>query len=290
MLDAVGRSVPRKDGIGKATGEARYADDLRFPGMLLARTIRSTIPCGRLTGARLDLGAPGFTVVDHRDIPGRNVVALIADDQPCLVERDIRHVAEPVLLLAHESADALRAARVALDEEPTEPVYDPEQSPTSFKDILIQKGDLDAGFAAAAHVIEGTYRTGHQEHVYIEPQGVIAVPEDGGITVYGSIQCPYYVHRALTVLLGEAVRHIRVVQTETGGGFGGKEEFPSGLAGHASLLALKAGRPVKLVYDRAEDMLATTKRHPSIVRHRTGVARDGRLVAMDVDVVLDGGA
>ncbi len=290
MLDAVGRSVPRKDGIGKATGEARYADDLRFPGMLLARTIRSTIPCGRLIGARLDLGAPGFTVVDHRDIPGRNVVALIGDDQPCLVEREIRHVAEPVLLLAHESAETLLAARVTLDQEPSEPVYDPERSPTSFKDILIEKGDLDAGFAAAAHVIEGIYRTGHQEHEYIEPQGVIAVPEDGGIAVYGSIQYPYYVHRALTVLLGDAVGHVRVVQTETGGGFGGKEEFPSGLAGHAALLALKAGRPVKLVYDRAEDMLATTKRHPSIVRHRTGVTSDGRLLAMDVDVVLDGGA
>ena len=290
MLDAVGRSVPRKDGIGKATGQARYADDLRFPGMLHARTIRTTIPCGRLAGVKLDLGAPGFTVVDHRDIPGPNVVALIEDDQPCLVEREIRHVAEPVLLLAHESAEALLAAQVTLDEEPFEPVFDPELSPTSFKNILIEKGDVAAGFAAAAHIVEGTYRTGHQEHVYIEPQGVIAMPEDGGIAVYGSIQCPFYVHRALVVLLGDAVRHVRVVQTETGGGFGGKEEFPSGLAGHAALLALKAGRPVKLVYDRVEDMVATTKRHPSIVRHRTGVAPDGRLVAMDVDIILDGGA
>ncbi len=267
MLDAVGRSVPRKDGIGKATGEARYADDLRFPGMLLARTIRSTIPCGRLIGARLELGAPGFTVVDHRDIPGSNVVALITDDQPCLVEREIRHIAEPVLLLAHESAEALLGAQVMLDEEPGEPVYDPERSPISFKTILIEKGELDAGFAAAAHVIEGTYRTGHQEHVYIEPQGVIAVPEDGGITVYGSIQCPYYVHSALTVLLGDAVGHVRVVQTETGGGFGGKEEYPSMLAGHAALLALKAGRPVKLVYDRSggharDDQAASLDRAP----------------------------
>ncbi len=120
---------------------------------------------------------------------------------------------------------------MTLNEEPSEPVFDPELSPTSFKDILIEKGDLDAGLAAAAHVIEGTYRTGHQEHVYIEPKGVIAVPEDGGMAVYGSIQCPYYVHRALLVLLGDAVKHVRVVQTETGGGFGGKEEFPSGARG-----------------------------------------------------------
>ncbi|HEX6049804.1 MAG TPA: molybdopterin cofactor-binding domain-containing protein, partial [Gemmatimonadaceae bacterium] len=87
-----------------------------------------------------------------------------------------------------------------------------------------------------------------------------------------------------------SVSHVRVVQTETGGGFGGKEEFPSAIAAHAALLALKSGRPVKLIYDRAEDMVATTKRHPSIVRHRTGVTRDGRIVAMDIDVLLDGGA
>jgi CO/xanthine dehydrogenase Mo-binding subunit len=290
MLNAVGRNVARKDGIGKATGQARYVDDLRFPGMLFGRTIRTTVPCGRLAGLRLQFDPKGFTVVDHRDIPGRNVIALIEDDQPCLVEHEIRHVAEPVLLLAHESREALLAASVVLEEQAGTPILDPERSPTAFRTILIEKGDIGAGFAEADHIIEGTYRTGHQEHVYIEPQGVIAVPEEGGMAVYGSIQCPYYAHRAIAVVLGDAVSHIRVVQTETGGGFGGKEEYPSGVAAHAALLALKAGRPVKLVYDRVEDMLATTKRHPSIVRHRTGLTRDGRLVAMDIEVMLDGGA
>ena len=142
-------------------------------------------------------------------------------------------------------------------------------------------------------IVEGEYRTGHQEQLYIEPNGVIAVPgrpTADGITVYGSMQCPYYVHRALMVLLGLPDDKVRVVQTETGGGFGGKEEYPSMIAGHAALLARKAGRPVKIVYDRVEDMVATTKRHPSIVRHRTGVTRDGTLTAMDIDVLLDGGA
>ncbi len=290
MTTAVGTSVPRKDGIGKATGQARYADDFTFPGMLHGRTIRTTVPCGRLAGARLDFDAAGFIVVDYHDIPGRNIVALIADDQPCLVEQEIRHAAEPVLLLAHESREALLGAKVALDEQAGTPVFDPEQSPTAFKTILIEKGDIGTGFAKADHIVEGTYRTGHQEHVYIEPQGVIAVPENGGMTVYGSIQCPFYAHRALVEVLGDAVTSVRVVQTETGGGFGGKEEYPSHIAAHAALLALKAKRPVKLVYDRVEDMVATTKRHPAIVRHRTGLTRDGRLVAMDVEVILDGGA
>ncbi|MEP6800739.1 MAG: molybdopterin cofactor-binding domain-containing protein, partial [Acidobacteriota bacterium] len=139
-------------------------------------------------------------------------------------------------------------------------------------------------------VVEGEYRTGHQEQLYIECNGVIAVPENGGITVYGSLQCPYYVHKALVVLLGLPPEKVRVVQTETGGGFGGKEEYPSMLAGHAAILALKANRPVKMVYDRVEDMLATTKRHPSVVRHRTGVTSAGEILAMDIDVLMDGGA
>ncbi len=290
MNAAVGRSVARKEGIGKATGRALYADDLSFPGMLYGRTIRTTIPCGRIVSRQLDFDRDGFTIVDATDIPGRNVVALIEDDQPCLVERDVRHVAEPVLLLAHADRERLLQARVELEYERAVPVFDPETSPRAFKTIAIDKGDIGAGMQRATIVVEGTYRTGHQEHVYIEPNAVIAVPEEGGITVHGSIQCPFYVHKALVALFGDAVHEVRIVQTETGGGFGGKEEYPSMIAAHAALLAWKSRCPVKIVYDREEDMLATTKRHPSIVRHRTGLAADGRILAMDVEVVLDGGA
>lgn len=288
-MPAVGRSVARKDGIGKATGAARYADDLVFPGMLFGRTIRSTIPRGRVRSIRFDSDPAGFTVVDYRDVPGRNVVDLIAQDQPFLVEQDVRHRAEPILLLAHENREHLDAARVLIEYDAAPPLFDPEQSSEVFKAIDIVKGNVEAALAEADLVIEGTYRTGHQEHIYIEPNGVVAVPEDGGVTIHGSVQCPFYVIKAVRCLLGPD-RPVRVIQTETGGGFGGKEEYPSMLAGHAALLALKSGRPVKIVYDRVEDMVATTKRHPSIVRHRTGVMRDGRVVAMDIDVLLDGGA
>jgi CO/xanthine dehydrogenase Mo-binding subunit len=284
--------VLRKDGLDKATGAAKYIDDLSFPNLLHARTIRSTIPAGTITGVTFDFDKTGFTIVDHRDVPGRNIVALIEDDQPCLVERTIRHVAEPIVILAHADRERLRAADVRIDYRPTAPNYDPTASAVSFKSIAIDKGDLGAGFSAADTVVEGEYRVGSQEQLYIEPNGMIAVPSDDGrgITVYGSMQCPYYVHRALTVLLGFGPDRVRIVQTETGGGFGGKEEYPSMIAGHAALAALKARRPVKLVYDRVEDMIATTKRHPGVIRHRTGIARDGRLTAMDIDVQLDGGA
>ena len=288
-MSSVGTSVPRKDGIGKASGRARYADDLVFPGMLHGRTIRSTIAKGRVRAINLNFDRDGFTIVDHRAIPGRNVCDLIEQDQPFLVERDVRHVAEPILLLAHEDREALWRASVAIEYDEETPLFDPERSDGVFKALDIVKGDVETAMKVADLVVEGTYRTGHQEHVYIEPNGVIAVPEEDGVALYGSVQCPFYVIKALKSMLG-AHRHVRVVQTETGGGFGGKEEYPSMLAGHAALLALAAMRPVKIIYDRVEDMIATTKRHPSVVRHRTGVTRDGKLVAMDVGVLLDGGA
>ena len=287
---AVGRNVLRKEGHEKVTGRARYIDDIRFDNVLYVRTIRSTIPAGEIANIHHHFDRAGFTVVDHRDIPGRNIVALIDEDQPCLAATHVRHAAEPILLLAHADRTRLWAAEVAIDYHEATPNFDPERSGLSFKSITIEKGRVDQGMAGADVVVEGEYRAGHQEQLYIEPNGVVAVPEDGGVTVYGSLQCPYYVHRALTVLLGLPPEKVRVVQAETGGGFGGKEEYPSMIAGHAALVAVKSGRPAKLIYDRAEDMLATTKRHPAIVRHRTGVKKDGRLTAMEIDVVLDGGA
>jgi CO/xanthine dehydrogenase Mo-binding subunit len=288
---AVGSNVRRKDGDAKVTGAAQYIDDLSFPGMIYGATIRSTIPRGQITRRNVSL-SPDFIVADHRDIPGPNYVALIDPDQPCLAVGEVRHVAEPILLVAHQDKRELIDIhqRVSIEYQQATPNYDVEASDVCFKKIAIDKGLIDRGFQIADFVIEGEYRTGHQEQLYIETNGVIAVPGDGRMTVYGSLQCPYYVHKALMVLLDLPADRVRVVQTETGGGFGGKEEYPSILACHAAILARKAGRPVKMIYDRVEDLLATTKRHPSIVRHRTGLTKDGRITAMDVDVVMDGGA
>ena len=170
----------------------------------------------------------------------------------------------------------------------------PEQVQFGSDNVLehlhIEKGEVERALAEAPRVIEGVYETGAQEHVYLEPQGMLAWEDDGVITVTGSMQCPYYIVDAFEHALGRPADRVRIIQAATGGGFGGKEEYPSGIALHAALLALKAGRPVKLIYDRSEDMAVTTKRHPARVRHRTGVDRDGRLLAQEIEVVLDGGA
>jgi len=287
----------RREGPSKLTGAAKYTDDLVFPGAWYGATIRSTEPRARLVAIELDPEVDWSTVVvvTAADIPGENLVSAIKEDQPVLVPvgGEIRHHAEPVALLAAADRETIRRlrSRIRLVTEPLPPVFDPERSDHVFAQYEIASGDLDAGFAGADVVIEGEYRVGHQEQLYIENQAMIAVPgEDGGIAVHGSLQCPYYVHRALRKALGMSASQARVVQAETGGGFGGKEEYPSVLAIHAALLARKCGRPVRMIYERHEDLTATTKRHPAVIRHRTGVKADGTLVAEDVEIVMDGGA
>ncbi|MDL2334474.1 MAG: xanthine dehydrogenase family protein molybdopterin-binding subunit [Chloroflexota bacterium] len=291
------RGLPlRREGPAKLTGEALYTDDMVFPGAWYGQTIRSSIAHARLLGIDLD---PDFdwsrvVVLTAKDVPGDNVMSLIQDDQPVLVEDEIRHYAEPVALLAAPDQETLRQAvkRISLRTEPLPAVFDPLVSEQEFAHFALDKGgDVDAALAAADIVIEGTYRVGHQEQLYIENNAMIAVPRpDGGVTIHGSMQCPYYIHKALQRALGLSGAQAVVIQAETGGGFGGKEEFPSVIATHSGMLALRVGKPVRMIYDRHEDLAATTKRHPAIVTHRTGVMRDGTLMAQDIDVVMDGGA
>jgi len=298
MIDttgAVGRPVLRREGGDKVTGRSRYTDDLVVPGAWHGKTIRSTVARGRVRSITYD---PAFAwsrvvVVTAQDIPGDNVVQLIRDDQPALAAGEIRHREEPILLLAAPDRDTLTAAERAIhiEYDVAEPILDVDQATETYSTIEISKGDVDAALSGADVVVERTFKVGLQEQLYIEPQGAIAIPEAGGrIKVIGSLQCPYYVHRALKRALALTDEQAVVVQAETGGGFGGKEEYPSIVAIHAALLARKAGRPVRLIYDRHEDLAATTKRHPGVIRHRTGVTRDGTLVAQDIEIVLDGGA
>src|SRR5215208_2125727 len=302
----IGRPVPRKEGRAKVTGAARYVDDLRLPGMLHGVTVRSPAPRGKIANISFggDIPWDEFTIVTARDVPGANYVALILNDQPYLADSFVNHAEEPVLLLAHPDKYLLEEARraVRIEVEPLPAVFTIEESlepkeivwgeDNVFKTFLVEKGNVDEVWdSAEIIVVEGEYRTGAQEQLYIETNGVIAeASPEAGVTVRGSMQCPYYIHKALVKLFDLPEEKIRVIQTETGGGFGGKEEYPSVIAGHAALLAWKSGRPVKMVYDRAEDMAATPKRHPSRTRHRTAVARDGRLRAMEIDFVVDGGA
>ena len=301
----IGTSPPRKEGVAKVTGKAVYIDDLPVAGALYGVTVRSRVARGHLRGITYHPGVPweDFHVVTAADIPGENTIALLEKDQPCLADQRINHPEEAVVLLAHPDRELCERARrlVELHIEPLPTVFDLDESldgevrvwgnDNILKQFSIDKGNVAAALATAPIIVEGDYATGAQEQLYIEPQGMVALASPKhGITVWGSLQCPYYVHKALATLFGFPKERVRIIQCETGGGFGGKEEYPSMLAAHAALLAWKARRPVKMIYDRHEDMLATTKRHPSRTRIRSGHDASGKLLALDIDFRLDGGA
>jgi CO/xanthine dehydrogenase Mo-binding subunit len=307
----VGHSPPRKEGVAKVLGRAQYVDDLSLPGMWFGATVRSTVPRGRISSIAFDPAVPWneFTIVTAADIPGENTIVHLTKDHPCLASSHVNHVEEPILLLAHPNRAVLPAAVAAvhITYEELPAIYSIEESEkkeqiiwgegehaNTFKTYLMQKDQTavpDEVWEKADFIVEGEYRTGAQEQLYIENNGVIAEYDgEKGVTVRGSMQCPFYLVHALELVFNLPAEKCRVIQTETGGAFGGKEDFPSVIGSHAALLAMKSGHPVKICYDRSEDMAATTKRHPSRTRHRTAVSKEGKLLAGEIDFAIDGGA
>src|SRR5580658_560699 len=325
----VGTSPLRKEGRAKVLGQAKYVDDLSLSGMWHGATVRSAIARGRIRAVHFapEVDWSEFAIVRASDIPGENTIVHLTKDHPCLATQEVNHPEEPILLLAHREKAALLAgvASVRIDYDELPGVFTIEQSEQAvanndaeriiwegsdyggtancFKQYALYSGEsgetedsLAAAFETADYIVEGEYHTGAQEQLYIEPNGVIAECEKDAqgnvisVCVQGSMQCPYYLVHALTLVFNLPEEKCRVIQTETGGAFGGKEDFPSVIGSHAALLAMKSGHPVKICYDRAEDLIATTKRHPSRTRHRTAVSRDGKLLAGEIDFVIDGGA
>jgi len=304
---AVGKRVKRVDAHAKATGKAVYVSDMKFPGMLVGKVLRSKIPFGKII--RLDVSAAKrikgvHTVLTAADIPGKNVCHVVYDDMPLLATDYVRYVGEPIALVAAESEDAAVSALEAIDLEIDDlpPLTDPElysnpESPILYgKDNIfshhkIRSGDISAGFDKSDIIFEQTYRTTYQEHAYLEPQGMLAIPtQEGGIDVYGTMQCPFYVHGAVSDITGLPQSKVRIVQTTTGGAFGGKEDVPSLVAGWASVLALATKRPVKLILGRSEDMISMSKRHPSRVQVKLGASSSGDITTAEIDILFDAGA
>jgi CO/xanthine dehydrogenase Mo-binding subunit len=297
-MSLVGRSVVRVDAASKADGTVKYTDDLDFNG-LYGGVVRSTVAHGDIVSITFDdsFDFSDFTVVDYRDIEGRNVNTVLTDDQPFLAEKRVRFVGEPVLLIAHRSKKMLKEAmeHIYIEYELLEPVFTVEESleckniiygdDNIFKTIRTNKG-AEPEYADLLS-LQKCYTTPHQEQLYMETQRMIARYSDDGIRITGSMQCPFYVESALFELTG---KKIEVEQAPTGGAFGGKEDYPSLIAAYAYLLSKKAKQDVKLVYDREEDIAFTTKRHPSRLTYKSYFDKSGKLHALHIDILMDGGA
>ncbi|HEX38360.1 MAG TPA: aldehyde oxidase [Candidatus Cloacimonetes bacterium] len=289
----------RIDAASKISGEEQYVRDLQIDDLLYAKTIRSTRAHAKIDSIHFDedFNWESFTIITAKDVPN-NYVAIIKNDMPYLAHETVNYIGEPIVLIAAEKKQMLREAEkhiaIIYEELKTSLTIDETLTKDDKKDIFAEISLVDGDFEKAAvdaeYIIEETYETGLQEHVYIEPQCVVAIPEDNTIHIKGSMQCPYYVQNAMNELFKGTETKVDVTQIMTGGAFGGKEDFPSLICGHVALLAQKAQKPVMLSFDREEDIRYTTKRHPSKIHMKAAVDNDGTIQGLNVDILLDSGA
>lgn len=295
MKMTISKSIKRTDAREKIRGEAQYIGDMSFDNPLYLKTVRSTRPHAKILDIHLPDLPEGCFIIDKSHIPGKNRMRTVVSDHPILAEDEVLYIGQPILLVAGPSRELVYqiSEKIRIDYEDLPAVFTLEESEKQncvFTEYSFSKGEPDTAFAQAARIIEDEYRTGLQEHVYLEPQGMAAEVKDDTVFVYGSMQCPFYVEDALTEALGRPSDKIRVVQTTTGGAFGGKEEFPSLIACHTAIAALATHHPVFLIYDRDEDIICSTKRHPSIIRYKAGLDDNNRVTVLDIDLLYDAGA
>jgi CO/xanthine dehydrogenase Mo-binding subunit len=297
----------RIDALEKVTGQAKFAGDLHLPGQIAGKVLRCRQAHARILS--VDISAA-------LEVPGALAV-MLADDLPAfatwstypfLTKERVLYQGDAVALVAAESEPAAKAALAAITVK-----YEPLPAVLSIEEALredavvlhpgrtdnrvensywpVRKGNVDEGFALSEIVLEREYRTSHVEHAYIEPEAVLATTDwDGSLIVYGSTQNPFNTRRAVAAATGYPLGRVRVVQQAVGGSFGGKEESMGLLAGRAAILCLKTGRPVRMVYSREESIIESTKRHPFRFRYKVGARRDGRIMALQAELVDEGGA
>ena len=289
-LKDISTSIPKVDGLEKASGAAKYVSDITFEGMLYAKTLRSPISHGKIKSITYPELPKGYVVIDASDIPGKNYVHMIFEDWKIFAEETVEYIGEPIALVVGEEKSVIEAIVEQTKMEFEElPAHFAEEE--SVVDYHYTKGDPKEAFESAAQIIEKQYDTGYQEQAYIEPQGFVGYLEnENKVTVIGSIQCPYYVKNALKVALDCGDDDVRVIQAAVGGAFGGKEEFPSLMACQLAIAIKKLKKPIKLVYEREEDMLVTTKRHPSNTVMQAAIDENGHIKAIKAHIGIDGGA
>ncbi len=317
-LAVVGRPLPRPDASAKVTGQATYAADLYFEGMLHAKVLRSEHPHARLlrVDASKAQALPGVVaVLTADDVPGAKHHGLVRPDWPVLAYDKVRYVGDAIALVAAETADIAEQALelIEVDYEPLPVVTSPQQALAAdaplvhaasltkgaggnlLKHIQVRKGDAGKGFAEAQAnprwhvVVEREYRTPSLEHAFLEPEaGVATIDEEGKVTVYVGSQIPFDDRRQIAASLAIAEEKVRVKATQVGGAFGGKEDISVQI--HAALLAQATGRPVKLVFTRQESLIVHPKRHATSIRLKTAATSDGKLTAVQAEIYGDAGA
>lgn len=301
----VGKPVTRVDGVAKVTGKLKFMSDLSFPHMLWGAVLRSRYPHALIRSIDTSKAAqlPGVAaVLTHRDVPGVNRCGAVLQDQPVLCDTKVAHLGDAVALVAAETRELARRAcdLIEVEYEPLpvvdtiEKALDPSmphvhEGGNVFCRRVISQGDVEAAFREAEVIIENTYETGRQLHGYLETEsGVAYLDDDDTLVVCCGSQAGYRDALQIARVLGIPMEKVQVISSPLGGGFGGKDDVTIEI--YLALLAWKTRRPVKIVLDRSESIVASFKRHPMRIKMKTAAAREGRLLANEVEIYADTGA
>lgn len=275
------------------SGKAAYISDLAFEGEYWGKMVRSTVSYGKIRKVTLPELPHGYTAVTQDDVPGLNLLKVVTSEQPVFAGDVVRFQGEGILMIAGPDRKICEelASKVKIDYEERKPVLAIDEAVESAAHYSFSGGKpVGEIFASADRIVKETFTTGYQEQAYLEPQGMVGLYEDGRSVVCGSMQCPYYVKNAVMQTMGLDGDHVRIVETTTGGGFGGKEDYPSLIGCQVAVAAKKTGHPVRMILGRREDLLTTPKRHPSKITYQAALDRDGNILALKADVRLDAGA
>ncbi len=279
--------IEKVDTKEKLFGSAKYVDDISYEGMLYAVTFRSKHPKAKIISRSYPKLPKGYFIVDHTDLKQKNFTPIIFEDWKIFADDEVNYYKEPILLVIGEDKKIIHDImdQIIIEYEVEEPVTKYTDSVINYK---FSKGTTEPK-EDADQILTYSYQTPYQEQLYIEPQGMIGRLHDGQMVLEGSIQCPYYVKNAVVKCLGSSEDYVRVIQNTVGGAFGGKEEFPSMIACQLATAVEKVKQPIKLVYEREEDVYVTTKRHPSKIDFKVYL-NNKRIVYLESNVALDGGA
>ena len=304
--DTSKEELRRVDALEKVLGKTKYTTDMTDQHVLYLRIVRS--PHAHTLIRRIDCSAAEkitgvVRVVTARDVPGKNEIGFFTQDQPLFCDKKVRFVGDAVAMVVAETPEAAEQGMqsVQVDYEPLPEVFDPQEAlrdetvkiheKGNFLDhYFVRKGDVEEGFRQADFIIKGTYQTPIQEQAYLETEAALAYPTSDGITVLGSLQCPFAVEKAVKMVLGKTVPNVRIVLAPTGGAFGGKEDAPDEVCARAALATYLTKKPTLLAFSRKESTIFHPKRHPIKIEREMGVTRDGKITAVRAKILLDGGA
>ncbi len=291
-MKTISQSVVKKDHAPKMSGRSIYVGDIDKHGVLCGKLLHSKVARAKLIDVKVPELPDGYYYIDRNDVPGDNNVNIVMDDTPVYARQTVEYIGEPIGMVCgpDEAVCEEILSKIEVVYEELEPMLDLRKATEAFFNYEYGKGDIDEAFAQADKIYEEEFETGYQDQTYLETQGMMAEPEEGGrMYVHGSMQCAYYVHGAVMRVLNCGPADVHVHQDVTGGGFGGKEAFPSILGCQVAVAAKKIGKPVRCVFDRREDLEFTSKRHPSLCTYKVAV-KDGKITAMDIDVKFNSGA